>query len=357
MIYKNIFTSNVSQPPTRLRYEAQEFNFSEHMLENMLELEDLYFTINQEHMMVTHLAMKDESLEILEEGFKDFSSSVVDFFKKMIDSFKEFMNKVFMYFSAYMGNFEKFLNRYKNNLVKLNPDFTIEGYEYSFKSNVPNLDKISTIISTYNSELSNVPKLKKQDIIRWRDEFLSADMLDNVRGHVLGWGGTVTSSEFTDIAKQTFRNKSESSIMINVDNTMLQKVIHGYEELKKVKRDCEQQKNKTILLMEQMKKFFQNSASVHYKDDKKVIYAHRIEINERGSGIVTNGREDMEYNGSVMDTVNAFYNYKWNESKELGQMAVTAMSEKVNALKEALKLYETIVRRSLGSKAEGTEKK
>jgi hypothetical protein len=351
MIYQNIFSKKPEIKTSRLHLETEDFDYTHRLLENESILEDNFFDIMRDQIMVTHLALKESSVEILQEGFGDFINSAVEFFKKMLARFKEFMTKIFMYLHAYMGNFEKFLTKYRDTLRNLEPDFQIEGYEYSLRSDVPKLDKLKNIVSTYNNELSEIDKLTKADVIKKRREYLSSETLDAVRGHIIGSSTPVISEDYLATVKRTFRNGADKSEMIQVNKTRLLKAIEDYDVLKKFKKECEQEREKTIRLVESIQDFFNRSAAVHYKGDKKVMYMHNVQINHTGDKAQTSGdRQDVDYNGSRMEAINLFFSLKFVEAKEIGSMATTASIEKVHALKEAINLTQTIIRKSLGFK-------
>jgi hypothetical protein len=351
MIYQNIFSKKPETKTSRIHFETEDFDYTHRLLENESLLEDNFFDIMRDQMMVTHLALKESSVEILQEGFGDFMNSAVEFFKKMLERFKEFMTKIFMYLHAYMGNFEKFLTKYKDTLKNLEPDFQIEGYEYSFRNDVPKLDKLKNIVSSYSNELSEIEKLTKADVIKKRKEYLSSETLDAVRGHVIGASSPIISEEYLATVKRLFRNGADKSEMIQVNKTRLLKAIEDYDVLKKLKKECEQEREKTISLVDSIKDFFNRSSAVHYKDDKKVMYMHDVQINQAGDKAQISGeRRDIDYNGSRMEAINLFFSLKFVEAKEIGSMATTVSIEKVHALKEAIKLTQTIIRKSLGFK-------
>lgn len=342
--------------PSRLKYETEDFDFSQTMLEHFIVMEDAFMSISKDHLMVTHLSMKEDSVEILQEGFKDFTHSAVEFFKKMIKKFKEFMDKVFMVIRGYIGNFDKFVDKYKDKLKEMNPDFKISGYEYTFNTAIPRTDKLENIINSYNSELSEIMKMKKEDLVKERETFTSTGELENIRGYVSGTGRAIASEDYLAELKKSYRNGQESDDTIHVDKQYLAQTLDNYKDLKDTFKNCSRERDKIIRLIESMKDFFARSASVHHKGKEKVMYAHKLEINDDRNGVRRNDTVDIPHSGDRMDIVNIFYNFKWIQSKEIGSICVLAMTEKVNALKEAMKQHEKVIRKSLFSGTDSEDK-
>lgn len=346
MNFQNIFGKAPSKPVLRLRGDTDEFDFSQTMLEQAITMEDTYFNIVREQMIATHLAMKEDSPEILQEGFKDFANSAVEFFKKLLAGFKEFMAKAFMYLQAYLGNFSKFIEKYKDQLSALDPNFSVDGYTYTFNSAIPNTEKLHNIITHYNNEISKVKTMTKSDVIKQREEYLSSETLDRTRAVAIGSGIPVTREEFLSSAKKAYRNGEDTPDKIIVNRSRLLQALDDYEGLKKIKKECEKDRNNVIRLIDDMKAFFQRSASVHYKDTTKVMQVQQVDIKDN-SGLETRSKDLLDFNQNTLDVINVFFNFKFAESKEIGSIAITAVVEKIQALKEAIKMNEQIIRGSL----------
>jgi hypothetical protein len=359
MIYQNVFGKSPSARPDRLRSEAEDFDFTQTMLENTIMMEDTFFTIVRDHMMVTHLAMKDEDLDILQEGFSDIKEAAVKMFQDILQKFKDFMTKAFLYFNAYMGNFEKFLKKNDTLLRSIEPDFNLEGYVYTFSTDLPDLRKIEEVVTSYNFELSQIEKLTKAEVIKNRKEYLSTDALDNLRSQVIGSTRPIISGEYLDTVQKSYRNGSKSKEQIKVDNARLNQAIDDYPKLKQIKDDCDKQRENTIRIIGSITNFFKKMPSVHYKgSEDKVIYIHQLKTNPDGNAVQQDGRIDVAHSADKLEAVNLFFSYKFTEAKEMGSIAITAMTEKVSALKEQIKLTEEIIRKSLAyvKKKEGETK-
>jgi len=350
---ENIFSKKVTT--NRPKAYIEDFDVTQSHLETLLILEENYFDINRNHIQVTHLALKDQNVDILTEGMGDFIHSVIEFFKNLLNRFIEFMKNVFMIIYAYIGDFDSFLTKYKDKFSDLKPDFTVKGYEYTFSSSIPKLDEVTNVINDYNSELDKVHTMKKADIIKEREEFTSETFMNKVRAKVIGANGEITSEEFLDHTKRTYRNNvDKDEIDITVNKSYLDKVINDYPNLKRTFNDANKEKDRVISLIESMKNFFEKSASTYYRNTTKVTGMHHISMNSNSSGITKDDTVEHNYDLQKMDVINTFFNFKYTQSKEIGSICITVMTEKVNAIKECMKLYKVIIRKSLFS---GPEKK
>jgi hypothetical protein len=352
-------TNTQSESLNKISHATDDFDITAAMLESFIVLEQVFTDINRNQMTSMHYGVIEENYDILEEGFRDFFSSAVEFFKSMVKKFTEFMKRIFMMINAYIGNFDKFLENYKDRIEKLNPDFTIQGFKFEFDSRVPHIDRIRSIINDFNSELSDVDKITKEGIMKEREEFTSDIFVNKIRAEVIGASGSITKDNYLRTIKQKFRSGSDETENIKVDSTVLKNTVSGYPDLKKTYKECSQQRDRVILLIESMKTFFERGVNINYSGDNKVLQAHNVSINDDGSRIDKGDAVDTKNSTSNHEKLNLFYSFKLLQAKELGGIAVTAAIEKVNALKEALKQSEQIIRRSLHSstKAESGETK
>lgn len=356
MYFSNIFTKRRpvienTNETFYLRKETDDIDVSTFLLETLISLEQDYFNITKNHMMATHIAMKDDNTEILQEGLSDFKKSAVEFFNNLLKKVKEFFAKVIMFIRAYLGKFEKFIKTYRDKLLTMNPDFKIEGYNYSFSSDIPRLDKIQQIVDSYNSEIKEVEKMSKSEILKRRNEFTSSDNMDKIRAYVIGSNTPISSEEFLSECKKAFRSGATEKESIHVTKQMIHEIVDGgYKSMKKLADDCLKEKDKTVLIIERMKDFFNRGAYVHYKGDTRMIHARTISIEDKQ--VKTGEAEHIPYSTQKIDVINTYYNYKWIETKELGSICVTAISEKLNAVKECIKQNEMIIRKLLTNNKE-----
>ena len=282
-------------------------------------------------------------MEILQESFSDFIHSVISFFKNLLDKFKEFMKRIFMIIYAYLGDFEKFLDKYKEHLRGLDPKFTIKGFKYTFKSNIPNLDIIDNIINSYNSELNDIDNMTKDKIIEEREKFMATSNLNKIRANIIGISGEVDSDEYLKDVKKIFRDNNDEKIDIDVNKSFLTTVIADYPFLKKQYSDSIKERDNIITVIEKIKSFFEKSASIYYKGKDKTIGAKLL--NRNGNKAQVGDNVEKSYSESKINLFNTFFSFKFIQSKEVGSMCTMASIEKVNALKECLSFYRDIIKK------------
>lgn len=350
-MFKNIF----NQTPTKHKevvYEMTDFCFESAMLDISYVMEDSFFDVNRNHMIAVHTGLKDNNVDILEEGFKDFIDGAVTFFKKLIDKVKEFMKRVFMYINAYIGDFEKFLKRHSKELLQKRPDFSITGYKFTIDNSVPDTSIIQDMLSEYNSDLHNITNMSKAVITKQRGQYMAPGNLDKIRAKVLGKSTGINKDDYSDECKKLFRNGETESTSIQVNHDVLVEIVNGYEAMKKSYNSAKKEKDKLIALLESIKGFFQKGASLQYIEGKQVIRTDNISVNGKGNSIQRDNKSTTDYKTDTMVLYNTYFNFRFAYSKEISAMCVNAMTERVNALKEQLAQSKTIVRRSLGASKE-----
>jgi hypothetical protein len=340
MELKNIFNKPVNTKIQSL-VEVVDIDVTNFTLDLLLSLEESFYNINNDFLYANHTGLNDLSSEILTEGFNDFIGSVISFFQKLLKRIKEFGQQVFTYLNAYIADFDKFINQNAEKIMKQNPDFKLGGYEYTFNSNIPKLDKLMHIVHSYNSEISELEHLKKADIIKEREEFISSDNIGRIRADVIGLSGEISSEEFLERTKSVFRNGRMDTKELHINRGELIKTVEGYKNLKKTLLDAKKENERIILLIGDMLNFFQRSASVYYKGGSKSISVNHITDNIKKDGSV-----ETSYDINRIDVINTFFNFKFIQSKEIGNICVLVITEKVNAIKEALKQSKTIIRQS-----------
>lgn len=345
-LYSSSIFSSHSKTTKNARMGTDDYDISSAMLEALISLDDSAFVITKEHMQATYLYGKDGNTEILEEGLKDLGKSVGRFFAMLIKKFKQFINRAIMLIRAYFGNFDKFINKYRSDLADRDPNFSVQGFIYSLHDNIPDLSHVKGVVSNFNTELSDVRKLKKEDVLTKIRSINGGEELDKIRGSIIAKGSPIDQGSYLDEIKKVYRDGSEETDSINVDKSNAKSFLDEYEKLKGQLKTVSKQRDDIIRLVESMKEFFDRGAAVHYEgSEKKVIKAHNVVINKAGNGLQNVDDEKIKYSPGTLETVNMFYNLKWKEARTIGAATVLAMTEKVNAIKEAIKLNTKIIRK------------
>jgi hypothetical protein len=97
--------------------------------------------------------------------------------------------------------------------------------------------------------------------------------------------------------------------------------------------------------MTSLMSFFQEGTHVYFKENDKVIGADQLKRNDYSVDAVD--RTTEKFSPERLTIYNSFYDYKFKQARELSQIAIISITSKIDALKEALKMYRTIVRQSM----------
>ena len=337
---------------SRISYEDDDFNATSSMLEALIPLEESFMEITREQIEAMYYGIIDDNIEILEEGLGDTLVKAAGFFNNLVKKFVDLLKKIFMVIRAFIGNFENFIKKYNKKIEEANPDFTIKGYNYDFEASIPRTDRVSAIVQHFNNELSSIDKMSKEDIAKEREEFISDHTLNKIRGEVIGAGGPVTKEDYVSELKKKYRSGTTDPIEIKVDKAYLNKVLNGYSDLKKVLNDTVKEQDRIVLLINSMKTFFERGVKYSRSGNLTTVQAHKIDFNESKSGV--NKSETIAAEGTTenYEKLNVFYNFKFYQAKEIGSIVTIALVQKVDALKEALKQYEAVVRKAVFTKSD-----
>jgi hypothetical protein len=91
--------------------------------------------------------------------------------------------------------------------------------------------------------------------------------------------------------------------------------------------------------------FFQEGIHVYFKGETKVIGTDQL--SKDNYSITAGDRKDNAFKQEHLVIYNSFYDYKFGQARELSHIAIIAMTAKIEALKEAMTMYRTIIRRSM----------
>lgn len=311
---------------------------------NMLaELEMQSLDIIHDHLYSTYTGTRESSTEIVLEGLGDMISGAVRFFKELIKRLIEFFKKAAMYMTSLFLNFDKFIERYKDKLTHVKEDYSVYGYEYDFSHKIPNTDAMMSIVSEFNSEVVEASKLKKEDLVKRRDAFLESGKMDVTRGIIIGKSGPVEADEFRQTVFSMFRQGKDTEHEIRVDNAKLRQAIDGYPKLKKQFEESKKDRYKLERLYTSLENFFAKGPKNEYSGNTKKVRTQTIDVDGRK---MTPSSDFHNYanTASNLDTINYYYSFKWKQAQEIGTYTLQSYIEKINALKEAVKLNEKIIR-------------
>lgn len=290
-----------------------------------------------------HMGEREGSYEIVQESVRDFTDKIVEFFKQFLIKIKEWFGKIFLIIQSLLGQTRDIIKNNKSALLSKQASFDISGYKYTIDSKIPDLSPLTKLISEYNKDVADIPKMKMHDIIDKRREFM--DSVPKLRGTIIGTNDIIDDGELRTTIDKHLRDGDDSPITITVDNTFIQKIVSSYAELEKTLGECVKQKRILELQLEGLKRYFESGArSVVYSDGEKKVVRNRLELKD--TGVSKDSIDDDVYaSGSSLKIMNAYFDYRFIQSKEISNIVTTAIESKARALKDELKMYDKCIRK------------
>jgi len=313
------------------------------------------FKISLEFSQTIYTGIKYDDIEIVNEGFTDFFDRVVEFFKDLMKKIGDFVKKYLAYFASYFQNFKRFLEKNKEFLRSLDVSFTYEGYVYKFPKESPSTTKVNDIIGSYNIEISRADSMTYADVSAMREEFVNDTYRNKIRAAILNSGEhEITEEDFGKKSKLTFRT-SEDKTTINVDKSYIDKIIKEYSTLQELLGTVTKDRDKIFKILNTIIAFFNNKASVVYKDAEKSISTSRI--NSKDDSVSFEDKVSIKYDTEKLKTLNAFFDLKYRESKFVSNCLTTVFMDKVNSINDCMKQQREIIRKALITKKTDSSKK
>lgn len=346
-MYQRIFGANTIKENNNV----VEKDYCCSMIETLIDLEVISGEICQEHLYATYISIKEDSVEILQEGFSDFVNKASEYFKRMIEKIKTFFKRVFTVISSYIGDFKTFIKNNKETLMKLNPDFEIKGYKYTMDKVNVTTNYLEEILDEFNRDITNMDSLKSSEIKERSEKYLSDNNLDKMRARLINSNEPVDSADFITQIREALRNGMSREDDIKVDQVLLRNIISLYDTVDKMYKESVKTRDSLIVLMQRAENYFSNAAKISYKGSDKKIVSNKLSVDNgkfvAGNEVTTN------FSDNTIKHVNVYYNFRFKQVKEVSTMCTLVATEKTNAFREQLKLYRDIVRQSLSPKNKG----
>lgn len=344
------FKTNIllnENPSTRLVTEAESGydNAYTDFLECMVSLEEEFFEINKDHYISMHHGIVSESSEIVMEGAKDMMHSAAEFFKKMIKKITTFFANAMRTINSYLGDFSKFIKKHGDSIKELEPDFDIYGYKFTI-DNAPDLQPVQNIVDSYMRDLSGLEKKTKEDIEKERDNFSRDANIAELRGKVLRVSNSINGDKYREEVRKHFRNDKDDTESLHIDKARLREAVDSYNDLNNQYKEASKMKNKTIVLLNNLKDFFEKGAQVNYSGNTKKIQTKEISIEDnklKTGNVGGNYKNDF----ATSEIISKYFNMKYQEAKIISSIVSVVATEKVVALKDSLKQEREIVRGSM----------
>lgn len=314
-------------------------------LAEIYSLEDMTLQIAKENVKYVHAYQTIGNVDILTEGFTDSLQKIGNFFKAMIEKIKQFFKKIFEYIDACFLDIDKFVKKYKKELDAVSKvDFTVNGFEWTMHE-PPNMEPFQKLVSDYNDAIADASKLKKSDIIKDQDEFLSKSNLDKLRGEILGSKEPIDEDDWSETVRKYYRNGEIDAQSIQVDVSMFRQYVNDADSLVKKKKEAEKTRDDLIVLLDKTQRFFDKKAPVVYGSGVKKIKTTRANVTD--NDFKTGDDAYTAYTDSTASAVEAMLRFKYNQANKMASMINLVATERANAYKDQVKMTREIIKRSL----------
>lgn len=329
--------------PMTLTMESLEMNYS---------MEKLHFQVLKEMLIANHRQhMNYDNIDIAMEASVTVFNKMANYFKELIKKIKEFFSKVMMYVNAHLQDLDKFCNKYKDQLTKLNPKFSFNGYKFTIDDNLPVMDEFQKIVNDYNTCIMDVKSLSVEEIKKEQLEFLKSDNINALRGKVLGKNNPIQEDDFNEEVLKAFRGGSIDTEEIEINSSYISDIVSSSKSLVDHKNKCERDKAVLLTLLNKTEAFFDKKVEVIYKDlSTKQIQANRISIDDNK---FSSEAEKLNYSDESTKVLNALVKFKYEQVRTISGMINTVMVERLNAYKANIKQNGQILRQALMHKSEG----
>lgn len=322
------------------------FDIDTYCIETMILLEEEFFKITSDNMYARYVATNENNIEILIEGFGDFKDAVVKYFKKFIQMIGDLIKNITVYISSFIGEFDRFLNKHKNHILKSEPNFTINGYKYTNKFDIPDMSILTDFVSEFNSKVNRLNDITVEDIVKEKEHFDQEFSL--IRAKIIDEQDVINDNEtLRQVLKRKLRDDNETQIEITVDKAYLSKIVLEYSESKKYLLKTKSEYEKLLSIMTNMKSFFERSVGVYFEKEKKYIKTNEIKVDNR---FQKGDTVKYDYSLDKLRIYNKFFEIYFYECRKLSNLYVIVLQEKIASLKEELAQYRSVIRKCIFTK-------
>lgn len=315
------------------------------ILEFMLEQEIYFGNAVLENTRYMYLGEKEDCIEIITESVQDFFDKMAEFFKKLLNKIKEFFGKLFLLIQSLLGKTDKIIKDNRHNLLKKDGSFVVDNYDYTVNGASVKTDVLDNLIAEYNKEYNQIHKMNIREIVERREQAM--DTLPKLRGQILGNNERIESSQLREEANKFFRNGEDSPKQITVDKQYIAKICDEYSKLDNTYTECVKEKRKLEVQLDSLKRYFESgSRQVKYINGEQKTNVNQLELKD--SGIRKTGESmNTTATSASLKAINAYFDYRFAESKELSNIILTVLDSKCKALRDEIKHYDDCIRKWL----------
>lgn len=338
--FKQVVLTNQNPIYSQEAFDATFVNdASTALFEALIKFDEECFNLMESNMYAVHYGITDVSNEILTEGLKDLASGAVEKLKEMGKSISEWFSKVLMTINSHLTDFSTFLKKNDKKLRALDPDFDIEGFEYTIPSDPIDIKPIDKLIEAFNKQVKDIKNIEKADIKEEKEKFDRGDHLDKVRAIVLGEDSPIPLDRFSDSIYKHFRNDSREKDTIHIDKERFNESLDSYKNIVALYKSIKKDGKNIEALINSMCYFFE-TLTYSYDNGKKKYHASTIAKDENK----VNKTETIDYDGNDLAVINELYSFRLYQCKTYKEIIMSVVKGKKDAVESYMKQERKIIR-------------
>lgn len=233
----------------------------------MQHILEMHEELNQANKILYRSILESENdIEIVNEGFSDFFEKVKDIIVKFLKWIKSLFERFIAQLHKFVGS-EKYILKKKDKLNKFNSDheFDIEGYNYTFVSNVPAIHALAEFNQSFvgldlsslndttgkNKDITDRVSSAYDDLLESLD---NGEWYDQFRADCIGQTDPIDEEDFADELFRVYRDGENTESTITVTNSIVMDSLNNLETYKKLEEDVKKTKSKIEKDYERIKK-------------------------------------------------------------------------------------------------------
>ena len=301
----------------------------------------------KESFISLHHAIMCDSVEIVQEGLTDFFKSAWEYFKALAKKIYDFIANVIRYMLSYFMKFESFIEKYQDNIDKFE-EFKVSGYKYTINDDDIDTTGVEKIIDSYNANANNIEKKSLADIQELVDKDLNGNVLNEMRGKIVGKGGSIKANNFHKELQKKYRDGSSITKSITITSDVVRDYINDFKEFKSKIDSVKEEGYNIQELFTSMADFFHSLPDYEYTDTTtKKMKQTTLSANPKTGELKIQDNGKQNYSADHHKKYIIYFNCCYRTCKEYAAMYSIAYREKINAMKEAIDFYKNVIRRAL----------
>lgn len=333
-----MFHNKIKQQPIT----EQEMDVFEESMQLLESVEAQTFDITKEFVTENYKGIVESNPVIIMESSTSLVSSVKEFFKNLIKKLKEIFSRFLMGMNKYFMRTEDFIRKYRSEIDKANPKFSVIDYEYTIPKNIPNTQPMDELVKDYNAEAQILEDVTRGDLVSEYTKKIQNNHTDKLRAKILNLPGELSNGDFVPELRKMLRGNSETQGTIDINSATYRQYVNRYDGLKKDFDEVRKTKDRIIGTLNNLERFFSSGATTVLREGNRELSLREISISDKSTTVK---REENSYSYVMNDTqkISTFFNHKWSECKELTTSITLAFTNIIEAYRANVELHRKII--------------